>query len=231
MLPRTLTPASLSPVSGSAHRGRQPLLCSSTRWLQRDGRYARPRPTSLATSASRPVMPFPNFSIVFRMNPKWVRRNATEALGNIASPEAVPRLARLLSNDNCDYVRHNAALSLAKIGPAAEAASPALKTGAKRRESLCTRQCAPGAGTHRKSLTALPLKFRASSRPLQFPESQEISPSGSVSVFVWCDAEPVTELQLALPVLSVRTIGAMRCPAQYDKCELNLRPRPFIRAV
>ena len=58
---------------------------------------------------------------------EWVRRNATEALGNIASPEAVPRLARLLSDDNCDYVRHNAALSLAKIGPGAEAAFPALK--------------------------------------------------------------------------------------------------------
>ena len=57
---------------------------------------------------------------------EWVRRNAVEALGNIASPEAVPRLARLLSDDNCDYVRHNAALSLAKIGPGAEAAYPAL---------------------------------------------------------------------------------------------------------
>ena len=56
-----------------------------------------------------------------------MRRNAVEALGNIASPEAVPRLARLLSDDNCDYVRHNAALSLAKIGPGAEAAFPALK--------------------------------------------------------------------------------------------------------
>ena len=58
---------------------------------------------------------------------EWVRRNATEALGNIASPEAVPRLARLLADDNCHSVRHNATLSLAKIGPGAEAAFPALK--------------------------------------------------------------------------------------------------------
>ena len=58
---------------------------------------------------------------------EWVRRNAVEALGNIASPEAVPRLARLLADDNCHFVRHNATLSLAKIGPGAEAAFPALK--------------------------------------------------------------------------------------------------------
>ena len=58
---------------------------------------------------------------------EWVRRNAVEALGNIASPEAVPRLARLLTDDSCHFVRHNAALSLAKIGPGAKAAYPALK--------------------------------------------------------------------------------------------------------
>ena len=58
---------------------------------------------------------------------EWVRRNAVEALGNIASAEAVPRLARLLADDNCHSVRHNATLSLAKIGPGAEAAFPALK--------------------------------------------------------------------------------------------------------
>ncbi len=57
----------------------------------------------------------------------WVRRNATEALGNIASPEAVPRLARLLTQDTCNFVRHNAALSLAKIGPHAAPASSPLK--------------------------------------------------------------------------------------------------------
>ena len=58
---------------------------------------------------------------------EWVRRNATEALGNIASPEAVPRLARLLTDDSCHVVRHNAALSLAKIGPEAERAHPSLE--------------------------------------------------------------------------------------------------------
>ncbi len=58
---------------------------------------------------------------------EWVRRNATEALGNIASPEAVPRLARLLTQDSCHFVRHNAALSLAKIGPCAGAASSSLQ--------------------------------------------------------------------------------------------------------
>ena len=57
---------------------------------------------------------------------EWVRRNATEALGNIALPEAVPRLARLLTDDNSQVVRHNAALSLAKIGPDAERAHAAL---------------------------------------------------------------------------------------------------------
>ncbi len=58
---------------------------------------------------------------------EWVRRNATEALGNIASPEAVPRLARLLTQDSCHFVRHNAALSLAKIGPLAKTASSSLQ--------------------------------------------------------------------------------------------------------
>ena len=58
---------------------------------------------------------------------EWVRRNATEALGNIASPEAVPQLARLLLDDSCHVVRHNAALSLAKIGPEAERAHPSLE--------------------------------------------------------------------------------------------------------
>ena len=57
----------------------------------------------------------------------WVRRNAAEALGNIASPEAVNSLARVLTEDNCHYVRHNAALSLAKIGPDADCARPALE--------------------------------------------------------------------------------------------------------
>ena len=57
----------------------------------------------------------------------WVRRNAVEALGVIAAAEAVPRLARLLTNDECDNVRHNAALSLAKIGRKANSALPALE--------------------------------------------------------------------------------------------------------
>ena len=58
---------------------------------------------------------------------EWVRRNAAEALGNIASPEAVSRLARLLTEDGCHFVRHNAALSLAKIGPNASTASSSLQ--------------------------------------------------------------------------------------------------------
>ncbi len=57
----------------------------------------------------------------------WVRRNAAEALGNIASPEAVNSLAGLLDEDNCHFVRHNAALALAKVGPQADAAFPALQ--------------------------------------------------------------------------------------------------------
>ena len=58
---------------------------------------------------------------------EWVRRNAVEALGAISAAEAVPRLARLLTKDKCDFVRHNAALSLAKIGPESDAARPALE--------------------------------------------------------------------------------------------------------
>ena len=58
---------------------------------------------------------------------EWVRRNATEALGVIAASEASPRLARRLTNDECSFVRHNAALSLAKIGSEADAVSPALE--------------------------------------------------------------------------------------------------------
>ncbi len=58
---------------------------------------------------------------------EWVRRNAAEALGVIAGPEAVPILARNLVNDRSDFVRHNAALSLAKIGKEAGAARAALE--------------------------------------------------------------------------------------------------------
>ena len=57
---------------------------------------------------------------------EWVRRNATEALGNIASPEAVHRLATLLTDDSCSTVRHNASLALAKIGREAENVRPSL---------------------------------------------------------------------------------------------------------
>ena len=69
---------------------------------------------------------------------EWVRRNATEALGNIALPEAVPRLARLLTDDNSQVVRHNAALSLAKIGPDAERARAAM-TKSLENESIYVR--------------------------------------------------------------------------------------------
>lgn len=58
---------------------------------------------------------------------EWVRRNAAEALGNIGSAESVPQLARLLVKDSCHFVRHNAALSLAKIGRDADAASSSLQ--------------------------------------------------------------------------------------------------------
>ena len=58
---------------------------------------------------------------------EWVRRNAAEALGNIASPEAVNSLANLLTRDSCSFVRHNAALSLAKIGAESRNAIPALE--------------------------------------------------------------------------------------------------------
>lgn len=57
----------------------------------------------------------------------WVRRNAAEALGVIAAPESVPALASSLTEDRCDFVRHNAALSLAKIGKEAGAARAALQ--------------------------------------------------------------------------------------------------------
>ncbi len=58
---------------------------------------------------------------------EWVRRNAVEALGNIASLEAVRRLSQLLIDDNCHFVRHNAALSLTKIGPDAKEAASSLQ--------------------------------------------------------------------------------------------------------
>lgn len=70
---------------------------------------------------------------------EWVRRNATEALGNIASPEAVPTLARLLTQDNCHFVRHNAALALAKMGSAAEPSYTALRL-AQQDENLYVRE-------------------------------------------------------------------------------------------
>ena len=58
---------------------------------------------------------------------EWVRRNAAEALGNIGSAQAIPGLARLLTGNGCHIARHNAALSLAKIGPDAKAASSSLQ--------------------------------------------------------------------------------------------------------
>lgn len=63
----------------------------------------------------------------FEDESEWVRRNAAEAIGNIAAPEGVAPLARLLSDDSCRFVRHNAALALAKIGPRARLALPALR--------------------------------------------------------------------------------------------------------
>lgn len=58
---------------------------------------------------------------------KWVRRNAVEALGVIAAPEAAPILARSMVDDRSDFVRHSTALSLAKIGKEADAARAALE--------------------------------------------------------------------------------------------------------
>ena len=60
------------------------------------------------------------------MNPNGCGAMLPKPLATSPRPKRSPRLARLLSDDNCDYVRHNAALSLAKIGPGAEAAYPAL---------------------------------------------------------------------------------------------------------
>ena len=57
----------------------------------------------------------------------WVRRYAVEALAVTSAAEAVPRLASRLTMGECDLVRHNAALSLARIGPQAESALPLLK--------------------------------------------------------------------------------------------------------
>ena len=77
-------PANSSPVSDSAHRRPQPYPALSMRWLPRNGRCARPPPTSWVTSASRPVMPCPDFSIVFRMNPSGC--GATQPRPSATSP-------------------------------------------------------------------------------------------------------------------------------------------------
>jgi len=70
---------------------------------------------------------------------EWVRRNAAEAVGNISAPDAAVPLARLLSDDSCHFVRHNAALALAKIGPTAHQALPALQK-ARNDESYYVRE-------------------------------------------------------------------------------------------
>ncbi len=75
--------------------------------------------------AARPAVPYLLESLSDESD--WVRRNAAEALGVIAAPEAVPILARNLESDRSDFVRHNAALSLAKVGEQAGAARPALE--------------------------------------------------------------------------------------------------------
>jgi HEAT repeat protein len=56
-----------------------------------------------------------------------VRCNAVEALGVICAAEAVPRLVSLSMTGECSFVRDDAALSLARIGPQAESALPLLK--------------------------------------------------------------------------------------------------------
>ena len=55
----------------------------------------------------------------------WVRRNAAEALGVIASPDAAEDLGRALADEDW-RIRFNSAFALAKIGPAADEAVPAL---------------------------------------------------------------------------------------------------------
>jgi hypothetical protein len=58
---------------------------------------------------------------------EWVRRNATEALGNLAAEDASMALGGRL-DDESDRVRHNAALSLIKVGKPAEKVLPELRT-------------------------------------------------------------------------------------------------------
>ena len=57
----------------------------------------------------------------------WVRRNAAEALGNMApdDEDSIARLSAVLADDD-ERVRRNAALALAKIGPHAAPAVAAL---------------------------------------------------------------------------------------------------------
>lgn len=66
----------------------------------------------------------------------WVRRNAVEALGYLgpaAAAAAVPALSGCLS-DADSRVRHNAALTLARLGTAAAGAAPALRRAARDEE-------------------------------------------------------------------------------------------------
>lgn len=57
---------------------------------------------------------------------EWVRRNAVEALGNLKAGAAIFALTTRLHDEN-DRVRHNAALSLIKIGEPSRGAIPDLE--------------------------------------------------------------------------------------------------------
>jgi hypothetical protein len=57
---------------------------------------------------------------------EWVRRNAVEALGNLKAGDAIFALASRLHDEN-ERVRHNAALSLIKIGEPSRMALPDLE--------------------------------------------------------------------------------------------------------
>ena len=72
-------------------------------------------------------MPFPDFSIVFRMNPSGCGATLSRPSATSPCPKRSTGLPVCLADDNCDFVRHNAALSLAKIGPDAERALPSIE--------------------------------------------------------------------------------------------------------
>ena len=163
----------------------------------------------------------------------WQHRLARS--GPPARPSAQRRQLRLCPAQCCPQPCQNR--------PGRRSRVPCLEFDARRREYLCTRKCAPGAGAHQNCIAALPRHNDPSSPPLQFPASQTQRQlvDASASVYVYNRQQSIGPP--AKPVPSVHPVGAVRRPLERDNdspphglawrccCRRRCRGRGAIRQV